>query len=116
MSRRFAFNSLEYSLGLLTNEGKVKAQGQVFKELANAYRGQPVRYPKEALRLHARERGMLHENGCRTGWDGVGSRLGEGKNTVELPAGGQRILLRGSFWVSGPGLAFFTGARPPKWP
>jgi endo-1,4-beta-mannosidase len=49
VDRRFAFNSLEYSLGLLTNEGKVKARGQVFKELANAYRGKPVRYPKESL-------------------------------------------------------------------
>jgi endo-1,4-beta-mannosidase len=42
VSRKFAFNSLEYSLGLLTNDGKVKEQGKVFKQLAEAYRGKPV--------------------------------------------------------------------------
>jgi len=45
VNRRFAFNSLEYSLGLLTNDGKVKEQGRVFKQLADAYRGKPVAFP-----------------------------------------------------------------------
>jgi hypothetical protein len=49
VSRKFAFNSLEYSLGLLTNEGKVKEQGRVFKQLAESYRGKPVAFPRAAL-------------------------------------------------------------------
>ncbi len=43
--RKFAFNSLEYSLGVLTNDGRVKEQGRVFKQLADAYRGKPVAFP-----------------------------------------------------------------------
>jgi endo-1,4-beta-mannosidase len=42
VDRKFEFNSLEYSLGLLTNDGRIKQQGRVFKELAQAYRGKPV--------------------------------------------------------------------------
>ena len=49
VDRRFAFNSLEYSLGLLTNDGKVKEQGRVFKQLADAHRGKPVIFPKQTL-------------------------------------------------------------------
>ncbi len=45
VDRKFAFNLLEYSLGLLTNDGRVKEQGRVFKQLADAYRGKPVRFP-----------------------------------------------------------------------
>ena len=45
VDRKFAFNSLEYSLGLLTNDGKVKEQGRVFKQLADAYRGKHVKFP-----------------------------------------------------------------------
>jgi len=45
VDRKFEFNSLEYSLGLLTNDGKVKEQGRVFKQLADAYRGKPVVFP-----------------------------------------------------------------------
>ena len=45
VDRKFEFNSLEYSLGLLTNDGKVKEQGKVFKQLADAYRGKPVVFP-----------------------------------------------------------------------
>src|SRR5579875_1772513 len=40
------FQPVEYTLGLLTNDGRVKDQGRVFRELANAYRDQPVRYPE----------------------------------------------------------------------
>jgi hypothetical protein len=48
VDRRFAFNSLEYSLGLLTNDGRIKEQGRVFKQLADAYRGKPVTFPKQS--------------------------------------------------------------------
>ena len=49
VDRKFEFNSLEYSLGLLTNDGKVKEQGRVFKRLAEAYRGRSVVFPAQAL-------------------------------------------------------------------
>ncbi len=45
VNRKFAFNSLEYSLGLLTNDGKLKEQGKVFKQLAATYQGKLVTYP-----------------------------------------------------------------------
>jgi endo-1,4-beta-mannosidase len=48
VNRKFAFNSLEYSLGVLTNDGKVKEQGRVFKQLADAWRGKPVAFPAAA--------------------------------------------------------------------
>lgn len=48
VDRKFQFNPLEYTLGLLTNDGRVKAQGHVFRELAGAYRGKPVAFPKTA--------------------------------------------------------------------
>ncbi|MGA9058773.1 MAG: hypothetical protein WB763_19935 [Terriglobia bacterium] len=48
VNRKFAFNSLEYSLGLLTNDGRVKEQGRVFKQLAASYRGKPVAFPTAA--------------------------------------------------------------------
>ncbi len=46
VDRKFDFNSLEYSLGLFTNDGRLKEQGRVFKDLANGYRGKPVVFPK----------------------------------------------------------------------
>jgi hypothetical protein len=49
VDRKFEFNPLEYSLGLLTNDGKVKEQGKVFKQLADAYRGKPVTFPTDSL-------------------------------------------------------------------
>ncbi|MGA8493732.1 MAG: hypothetical protein WB711_25155 [Terriglobales bacterium] len=49
VDRKFEFNSLEYSLGLLTNDGRVKEQGKVFKQLADAYRGKPVVFPAQPL-------------------------------------------------------------------
>jgi hypothetical protein len=49
VDRRFAFNPLEYSLGLLTNAGQVKEQGRVFRELALAWQGKPVQFPASAL-------------------------------------------------------------------
>ena len=45
VDRKFQFNPLEYSLGLLTNDGRVKEQGRVFKQLAAAYRGKQVKLP-----------------------------------------------------------------------
>jgi endo-1,4-beta-mannosidase len=51
VDRKFEFNSLEYSLGLLTNDGRVKEQGKVFKQLAEAYRGKAVRFPTPPLPL-----------------------------------------------------------------
>jgi endo-1,4-beta-mannosidase len=49
VDRKFEFNSLEYSLGLLTNDGRVKEQGKVFKQLAGAYRGKTVNFPTHTL-------------------------------------------------------------------
>ena len=48
VDRKFDFNSLEYSLGLLTNDGQVKEQGRVFKQLADGYRGKAVMFPSAA--------------------------------------------------------------------
>jgi endo-1,4-beta-mannosidase len=49
VDRKFEFNSLEYSLGLLTNDGRVKEQGRVFKQLADAFRGKAVTFPTQPL-------------------------------------------------------------------
>ncbi len=49
VDRKFDFNPLEYTLGLLTNDGKVKPAGQVFKQLAESYRGKAVVFPTAAL-------------------------------------------------------------------
>jgi hypothetical protein len=49
VDRKFRFNPLEYTLGLLTNDGRVKEQGRMFRELALAHKGKPVRYPASAL-------------------------------------------------------------------
>jgi endo-1,4-beta-mannosidase len=51
VDRRFAFNPLEYSLGLITNDGRVKEQGRVFKQLADAHRGKSVAFSKRSLPL-----------------------------------------------------------------
>jgi endo-1,4-beta-mannosidase len=49
VDRRFAFNSVEYSLGLMTNDGRVKEQGRMFRELALAHQGKAVQYPAAPL-------------------------------------------------------------------
>ena len=49
VDRKFEFNTLEYSLGLLTNDGRVKEQGKVFKRLADAYRGKTVNFTTHTL-------------------------------------------------------------------
>ncbi len=56
VDRRFDFNPLEYSLGLLTNDGRVKEQGRVFKQLADTYRDKPVVFPTASLPKPPRER------------------------------------------------------------
>lgn len=42
VDRRFQFSSLEYELGLITLENKVKDSGRMFKSIAEQYRGKPV--------------------------------------------------------------------------
>lgn len=49
VDRKFDFNPLEYTLGLLTNDGRVKEQGRVFRQLAEAYRGKTVKFPAASL-------------------------------------------------------------------
>jgi len=49
LNPKFKFDSLEYTLGLLTNDGKVKERGQVFKRIAEAYRGKPVALSAQTL-------------------------------------------------------------------
>lgn len=49
VDRKFDFNPLEYTLGLLTNDGRVKPAGRVFKQLADSYRGKPVVFPTAGL-------------------------------------------------------------------
>jgi endo-1,4-beta-mannosidase len=49
VDRKFEFNSLEYNLGLLTNDGQVKETGRVFRQLADGYRGKAVTLPREPL-------------------------------------------------------------------
>jgi hypothetical protein len=46
---RFDFNAFEYSLGLMTVDNQIKAQGHMFKRLADAWRGKPVSIPDKAL-------------------------------------------------------------------
>ena len=45
VDRRFQFHPFEYGLGLLTTDNRVKAQGRVFKQIAQAWRGKPVVIP-----------------------------------------------------------------------
>ena len=49
VDRNFDFNPLEYTLGLMTNDGRVKPAGRVFKQLTESYRGKPVKFPTSAL-------------------------------------------------------------------
>lgn len=46
---KFQFNQVEYTLGLLTNKGKMKEQGRTFREIAAAYRGKQVKFPRGPL-------------------------------------------------------------------
>jgi hypothetical protein len=49
VDRRFEFHPFEYGLGLLTTDNKLKQQGMVFKQIADAYRGKPVVIPTSPL-------------------------------------------------------------------
>ncbi len=46
LNPKFTFHAVEYKLGLLTNDGRVKDQGRVFRELAKTWRGKAVAYPQ----------------------------------------------------------------------
>lgn len=56
VDRKFDFNPLEYTLGVLTNDGRVKEQGRIFKQLAETYRGKPVAYSRKSLPAPPTER------------------------------------------------------------
>jgi len=47
LDERYSFPSLEYSMGLITHDGKIKPQGHAFKELAEACGGREVQTPKQ---------------------------------------------------------------------
>jgi endo-1,4-beta-mannosidase len=49
VDRRFQFHPFEYGLGLLTTDNRLKQQGKVFKQIADAYRGKPVIIPATTL-------------------------------------------------------------------
>jgi hypothetical protein len=49
ISERFQFHPFEYDLGLLTVENKVKPQGRVFQQLAEALRGRSAVIPDRPL-------------------------------------------------------------------
>jgi hypothetical protein len=57
VDRRFQFHPFEYSLGLLTTDNRLKQQGQVFKQIADAYRGKLVSIPATPLPPPPVERG-----------------------------------------------------------
>jgi hypothetical protein len=42
VDRRLEFSSLEYELGLITLDNKVKERGRMFKSIAEQYQGKPV--------------------------------------------------------------------------
>ncbi|MGB8215369.1 MAG: cellulase family glycosylhydrolase [Anaerolineales bacterium] len=46
---RYQFHPFEYQLGLLTLDNQVKPQGQVFKQIAQAFQGKPVSIPTNPL-------------------------------------------------------------------
>ncbi|HUY82346.1 MAG TPA: cellulase family glycosylhydrolase [Acidobacteriaceae bacterium] len=56
LNRKFAFNQVEYTLGLLTNDGRVKEQGRMFRELARTYGGKPVEISQAAVPAPPAER------------------------------------------------------------
>jgi endo-1,4-beta-mannosidase len=49
INRKFMFKSLEYDLGLFTNDGRLKKQGEAFKRLVQAYAGKQVTIPTKPL-------------------------------------------------------------------
>jgi hypothetical protein len=57
VDRRFQFHPFEYGLGLLTTDNRLKPQGRLFKQIAEAYRGKPVVFPTTHLPPPPQERG-----------------------------------------------------------
>jgi hypothetical protein len=49
VDRRFQFHPFEYGLGLLTTENRLKQQGAIFKQIADAFRGKQVIIPATPL-------------------------------------------------------------------
>lgn len=49
VDERFQFHPFEYRLGLLTQNNHAKPQGLMFKQIADAYRNQPVTIPTAPL-------------------------------------------------------------------
>lgn len=49
VDRKFELNPFEYGLGLMTVDNRIKEQGRMFKRLADAYRGKPVKLPQKEL-------------------------------------------------------------------
>jgi endo-1,4-beta-mannosidase len=47
LNRNMEFDPAEYQFGLLTNDGKLKAQGKAFRKIAEAYRGKKVQIPAQ---------------------------------------------------------------------
>jgi len=70
VDRKFEFNPLEYTLGLLTNDGRVKEQGRVFTQLAETYRGKAVVYPTASLPEPPKDRTIAGT------WDWINEWLG----------------------------------------
>ncbi|MHB1157447.1 MAG: glycoside hydrolase 5 family protein [Phycisphaerales bacterium] len=61
IDRSMDFDSVEYSLGLLTAGNKPKPQAGVFRRIAEAYRGKPVQVKQQGRPLSAPPRELTHE-------------------------------------------------------
>ena len=49
VSRRFEFHPFEYDLGLIDSNNRIKPQGRAFRQMAERWRGKPVKLPARAL-------------------------------------------------------------------
>lgn len=49
VDRKFKFGPAEYQVGLMTTDNRIKEQGRMFKQLADAYRGKVVNIPAATL-------------------------------------------------------------------
>lgn len=73
IGRRFDFHPFEYSLGLLTQDNKLKPQGRLFRDFANAYRNTPVKFPAAALPAPPRMRTKAETWRWLLAWMGHGT-------------------------------------------
>ena len=78
VERRFQFDPIEYDLGLITIENKIKEQGKMFKRLAETYRGEPVMIPGKTLPPPPAERNL--ESSWRWMLDWMGWRSQQSGN------------------------------------